>query len=342
MKLRLSDFDYHLPARLIAQHPSQKRDRSRLMVVERQSGDIGHCQFRDLPQLLKPDDLLVLNDSRVIPARLFARRPGGTRPIEILLLKDLGEGRWEALLRPGRRVRAGDRLVVAEGRMEAEVLPSPSNYRRLLKWHCQGDFSQLLQEHGQMPLPPYIQRSPGGLKEDLKRYQTVYAAKPGSVAAPTAGLHFTPALLERLRHVFLTLHVGYGTFRPIQSEDLTAHEMEAEFFEISPQAARAIQAQRNAQGRVVTVGSTSTRVLEHLASSQGEITAGAGETGLFIYPGHEWRVSEALITNFHLPRSTLFVLVSAFAGRELMQRCYRQAVEREYRFYSYGDAMLIV
>lgn len=342
MKLRLSDFDYPLPARLIAQHPSQKRDHSRLMVVERQSGDIGHCQFRDLPKLLKPDDLLVLNDSRVIPARLFAQRPGGTRPIEILLLKDLGEGRWEALLRPGRRVRTGDRLVVAEERMVAEVLSSPSNYRRLLKWHCRGDFSQLLQEHGQMPLPPYIERAPGGLKEDLKRYQTVYAARPGSVAAPTAGLHFTPALLERLRHVFLTLHVGYGTFRPIQSEDLTAHKMEAEFFEISPQAARAIQVQRNAQGRVVTVGSTSTRVLEHLASSQGEITSGAGETDLFIYPGHQWRVSEALITNFHLPRSTLFVLVSAFAGRELMLRCYRQAVEQEYRFYSYGDAMLIV
>ncbi|HSR69435.1 MAG TPA: tRNA preQ1(34) S-adenosylmethionine ribosyltransferase-isomerase QueA [Acidobacteriota bacterium] len=340
--MRLSDFDYHLPPQLIAQHPSQKRDESRLMLLDRRNGSIGHHRFRELPQLLAGDDLLVLNDSKVIPARLFADRPGGTRRIEILLLREVEKDVWEALLRPGRRVRQGTRLTIAAGKLEAEVMPSDSRLRRRLRFFYRGDFKNLLSQYGQMPLPPYIERGEGGLAADSERYQTVYAAREGSVAAPTAGLHFTPALLQSLRHVFITLHVGYGTFRPIESQDVPAHEMEAEIFEVEAEAARAVREQRRRGGRVVAVGSTSTRVLEHLARDKGEVKEAAGETALFIYPGFRWQVCDALITNFHLPRSTLLVLVSAFAGLDLIKRCYEEAVRHRYRFYSYGDAMLIL
>ena len=342
--VRLADFDYYLPPELIAQHPTPTRDASRLMVVNRQTKAINHARFHDLPSFLGPDDLLVINNTRVFPARLFARRAGGIGLLEVLLLKRASDDTWEVLIKPGRKARSGARLSFGPG-LNGVVLDSasPDQMIRLVQFDFEGDFFEQVQQLGKMPLPPYIGRerdleSP----EDRARYQTVYAQTTGSVAAPTAGLHFTPELLDRLRHVPITLHVGYGTFQPVKVDQVEDHRMHSEDYQIGPQAAAKIQAQLDEGRRVVAVGTTSTRVLEHVHRTAGRITAGTGSTDIFIYPGFAFRVAGALITNFHLPKSTLLLLVSAFAGTDFIRACYEEAILQRYRFYSYGDAMLIL
>ena len=339
--MKIAEFDYELPPQLIAQSPAAVRDQSRLMVVERATGRIEHRGFRELPDILTPDDFLVLNQSRVIKARLLGRRVNGS-PMEAFLLRELEDGVWEALLKPGRRIRTGQRVVFSPGELEATVLECPPGAPRRLRFHCQGELGRWLEKLGHVPLPPYIQRDPGPSPEDSDRYQTVYAKTPGSVAAPTAGLHFTPALLSRLPHGFVTLHVGYGTFKPVSVDDVAEHRMDPESYHVDPETAGAIRSRLEAGKRITAVGTTSTRVLEHLAARPGGVAAGEGLTDLFIYPGYRFRAVEALITNFHLPRSTLLLLVSAFAGVALIRECYRLAIARKYRFYSYGDAMLIL
>ncbi len=338
--LKISDFDYPLPPELIAQQPAASRDQSRLMVVDRKTGGIEHRIFREIADILTPDDLLILNQTRVFKARLPGRRENGA-PAEAFLLRDLGERVWTVLLKPGRKIRTGDRLIFREGGLEAVALDSDPGEPRRLRFEFEGDFADWLEELGQVPLPPYIRRDPAPAPLDEQRYQTVYARHPGSVAAPTAGLHFTPEILDRLPHRFLTLHVGYGTFKPVSVEDVREHSMDAERFQIDAETARLVQGRLDAGKRITAVGTTATRALEHLAL-RGKITAGEGWTDLFIYPGYRFRAVGALVTNFHLPRSTLLLLVSAFAGTELIRECYREAIARKYRFYSYGDAMLIL
>lgn len=343
-RVLLADFDYELPPELIAQHPPSDRASSRLMVLDRKTAGITHARFRDLPSFLTADDLLVLNDTRVFPARLNARREGAAGTIEVLLLKQKEECVWEVLLRPGRKARPGTRLIFAPG-LEAEVLQPPvgEEMTRLIRFAVSGDFWEHIERIGKMPLPPYIERDASDdSPEDRVRYQTVYARSRGSVAAPTAGLHFTPELLAELRHVQLTLHVGYGTFQPVRTEVVEEHRMHHEEYEIREEAASKIQEQLERGRRIVAVGTTSTRVLEHIYAKHKEIRAERGSTGIFIYPGFVFRVTGALITNFHLPKSTLLLLVSAFAGTELIKWCYQEAIREKYRFYSYGDAMLIV
>lgn len=342
--MRLADFDYHLPPELIAQHPTTTRDASRLMVANRKTKSITHAHFHDLPAFLAPDDLLVINNTRVFPARLFARREGTNSRLEVLLLKRVGNGTWEVLIKPGRKARAGGRLAFGPG-LSGIVLDSasPDQMTRLVEFRFEGDFFDQIQKLGKMPLPPYIDREPGDdSAEDRNRYQTVYAESTGSVAAPTAGLHFTPALLARLRHVAITLHVGYGTFQPVRVDQVEEHRMHSEDYDIGQEAASAIQAQLEQGRRVVAVGTTSTRVLEHVYRMSGRIVCGGGSTDIFIYPGFDFRVAGALVTNFHLPKSTLLLLVSAFAGTEFIRECYQAAIRERYRFYSYGDAMLLV
>ncbi|MEE8583734.1 MAG: tRNA preQ1(34) S-adenosylmethionine ribosyltransferase-isomerase QueA, partial [Acidobacteriota bacterium] len=326
--MKLSDFDYDLPPDRIAQQPCPVRDQSRLMVLNRRRGAIEHRRFRDLPDLLSPDDLVVLNDSRVIPARLFGRPSGRAGRVEVLLLRPEGERVWQALLRPGKKARPGDHLVFEEGVLEADVLPGPPRAARLLRFDWRGNFDELLERLGEAPLPPYIRRPQGSSGGDSRRYQTVFARRPGSVAAPTAGLHFTPELLERLKTCTVTLHVGYGTFQPIQSEELDLHKMEPERFSVSEESARRINRQRNSGGRIIAVGSTTVRVLEHLMGRHGAIQAGCAETDLFIRPGFRFQLVGGMVTNFHLPRSTLLLLVSALAGQGNIQRCYREAIEK--------------
>ncbi len=336
----LKDFQYELPPGLIAQHPSSRRDQSRLMVVDRTNGSILHRTFRELPELLRTDDLVVLNDTRVFPARLTGRKSTGGR-IEVLLLRQLSSRRWEALVRPARRCPPGTRLVFEEGCLGAVVQESGQPEKRQLEFHWEsGEFPDWLSRLGQVPLPPYIQRP--NEEMDRERYQTVFAARTGSVAAPTAGLHFTRELLGRLNHCEITLHVGYGTFRPVQSDRIEEHRMDAEVYSVGQEAAERIRAERDSGGRIVAVGTTTTRVLEHLMLEHGRIEAEDGSTDLFIYPGFRFQAVDALITNFHLPGSTLLMLVAAFGGKELMDEAYEVAVREEYRFYSYGDAMLIV
>ncbi|MFB3903939.1 MAG: tRNA preQ1(34) S-adenosylmethionine ribosyltransferase-isomerase QueA [Acidobacteriota bacterium] len=342
--MRLADFDYDLPSDLVAQHPTSTRDTSRLMVADRKTKKITHARFCDLPAFLAPGDLLVINNTRVFPARLFALREGGTSVLEVLLLKRVTDATWEVLIKPGRKARAGHRLSFGP-KLTGSVLDSasPEQMTRLIQFHSDGDFFEQIQELGQMPLPPYIDREPGHESpEDRERYQTVYAERTGSVAAPTAGLHFTPALLERLRHVAITLHVGYGTFQPVKADQVEEHRMHSEDYEIGPEAALEIQSQLEQGRRIVAVGTTSTRVLEHVYRANGRIVCERGSTDIFIYPGFDFGVTGALITNFHLPKSTLLLLVSAFAGTEFIRECYREAIRQRYRFYSYGDAMLIL
>jgi S-adenosylmethionine:tRNA ribosyltransferase-isomerase len=336
----LKEFQYELPARLIAQHPSSERDQSRLMVIDRAAGSIDHRTFRELPEILRADDLVVLNNTRVFPARLAGRKSTGGR-IEILLLRQIGLQRWESLVRPARRCPPGTRLVFEAGRFEAVVQEAGQPEKRQLEFFCEpGEFREWLYRLGQVPLPPYIQRP--NEEMDRERYQTVYAARMGSVAAPTAGLHFTRKLLDRLNHTEITLHVGYGTFRPVQCETIEDHRMDPERYSVEKRSAEWIRRQKDSGGRIVAVGTTTTRVLEHIAREHGRIEAGDGSTDLFIYPGFHFQTIDALITNFHLPGSTLLMLVAAFGGKELMSEAYEVAVREEYRFYSYGDAMLIV
>lgn len=346
MAMRLDQFDYHLPSGLIAQRPREPRESSRMMILTRRDGSLKDRSFFQLDEFLKKGDCLVLNDSRVIPARLNGRRESGGR-VEVLLLSRRGAGTkeqvWEVLLRPARRITPGTKIQF-EGGVRAEIADRMSEKTWVLHFEAMEDFDHFLDEWGRTPLPPYIKRK-NGIDEPRDRvmYQTVYARVRGSVAAPTAGLHFSREVLDRLRArgvtvATITLHVGYGTFRPIEAEYLEHHVMEEEFYEIGGDAADRI----NGAGRVVAVGTTSTRVLESIADGAGRVKPACGRTDLFIRPGHRFRRVEALITNFHLPRSSLFVLVCAFAGREPVMKAYASAIEKGYRFYSYGDCMLIL
>ncbi len=336
-----ADFDYHLPGELIAQHPTRDRADSRLLILERATGRITHSTFRRLPDALKPDDLLVLNDTRVFPARLYGRVDTTGAELEVLLLKELETNVWDVLLKPARRAPPGVRIRFADG-FAAEVLSSEPGMARRLHFDVSGDFWQWIEKLGQTPLPPYIRRGRTESAEDRDRYQTVFARVRGSVAAPTAGLHFTPEVLARLRHTSVTLHVGYGTFMPVKVEDPSLHRMHSEHYEVSQAAATVFRGQQAAGGRIVAVGTTTTRVLEHVVRIRGQLEADSGWTDLFIYPGFDFRVIDALVTNFHLPQSTLLMLVCAFAGTATIRSAYEEAIKERYRFYSYGDSMLIV
>ncbi len=349
--MKLSDFDYTLPPELIAQRPLGERDASRLLVLERTSGRITHAGFLDLPRLLEPGDLLALNDTRVFPARIFGRKaPTGGR-VELLLLEDLGQERWRALIKPYGRIRAPQRLAFADG-MEAVVEEMLGDGQAVVRLFGRGPLPAWLEAHGRTPLPPYIKRRADDSveeKEDRERYQTLFAAKRGAVAAPTAGLHFTERVFEGLadrgiERVAITLHVGLGTFQPVGTERLEDHVMEAERYEVGREAAQAVRRAAAEGRRVIAVGSTALRALESAAAAGGEIRAEGvkGKTALYIYPGYKFKIVGGLLTNFHLPRSTLLLLVSAFAGKDRLLAAYREAIARRYRFYSYGDAMLIL
>ncbi len=343
----LADFDYDLPAELIAQEPAPQRASSRLLYVDRFSSALSHRQFSQLPSLLPPECLLVLNDTRVVPARLRGRKHSGGG-IEVLLIQRVAgqEEVWQVLCKGGQNVRPGTRVEFGP-ELQAEWITQPEAGRGTLRFFHRENFQTLLERFGEMPLPPYIKRQPGGQREDRERYQTVYAHTPGAVAAPTAGLHFTAALMQTLRQqgietVFLTLHVGIGTFLPVRVKQAEAHQMEKEAFSISQEAARQINQAKAAGCKIVAVGTTTTRALESARHPDGQLQAGAQHTQLFIYPGFRFQIIDGLITNFHLPRSTLLMLVSAFAGRERILNAYAEAVAQRYRFYSYGDAMLIL
>jgi S-adenosylmethionine:tRNA ribosyltransferase-isomerase len=342
----VAEFDYCLPAELIAQEPAEPRDSSRLLVLDRATGAVEDRRFAELPDLLRAGDCLVANRTRVIPARLLGIAAEGGRPVELLLLRPAGDRRWEALVHPGRRCRVGARVDLAGGTARARVVGETSAGARVVEIEAPWPVPELLERHGLPPLPPYISRHDAPKPEDRERYQTVYARDDGSVAAPTAGLHFTPELLARLAGVgvvvhYLTLHVGPGTFRPLRAERVEEHRMEAEPIDIPASTARAVNDARREGRRVIAVGTTTTRALEWAAAADGRLREGSGDADLFIRPGHRFRLVDALITNFHLPRSTLLVLVSSFAGRAAVLDAYRHAVEARYRFYSYGDAMLI-
>lgn len=342
----VADFDYLLPKESIAQVPADRRDGSRLMVLHRLSGRMEHREFPDILKYLQPGDCLVLNDSKVIPARLFGEKAGTGARIEVLLLQRKHGDRWECLVRPGRRLRIGDRILFSqEPRLEASVAGSGAEGTRFLEFSYDEEFWSVLDRVGRIPLPPYIERE--SRDDDRERYQTVYSKKEGSVAAPTAGLHFTPDLLESIRRkgvaiAFVTLHVGIGTFRPVKTERVEDHRMHFEEYQIPEETADAIRTARKAGGRIVAVGTTSARTLESAALADGTVPAGSDSTGIFIYPGYRFRAVDALVTNFHLPRSTLLMLVSAFYDRESVLEAYRTAVTEGYRFFSYGDAMLLL
>ena len=339
--MKTSDFYFDLPEELIAQTPLERRDASRLLCLDRWSGAREHRIFSELPELLHPGDCLVMNDSRVLPARLMGmRETGGV--VEVLLLRDLGGGRWECLTRPGRKTRPGTRLIFGNGELEAEVLEVAEGGNRIVEFKYEGIFLEVLERLGKMPLPPYIKVE----LEDGERYQTVYSKEPGSAAAPTAGLHFTKELLARIadrgvRECFVTLHVGLGTFRPVKAEDIEEHEMHSEFCIMPEETARIITETKRSGGRVVCGGTTSCRTVESFANEDGTMDAKSGWTNIFIYPGYRFKCMDALVTNFHLPESTLIMLVSAFAGRENVLAAYNEAVREKYRFFSFGDAMFI-
>lgn len=345
--MKLSDFDFILPEQLIAQHPASERDCSKMMVVWRKTGKREHHRFRDLPEILGPEHFLVINNTRVFPARLRASRPGKNEEIEILLLKELRAGDWLALAKPGRKAPPGQELKI--GDLSARVLEAKDSGSRILRFDSHADLFSVFEQIGEPPIPPYIHRSRNqDLSEDRMRYQTVYARYSGSVAAPTAGLHFTPDVFQRLQDrsvpvCEILLHVGYGTFQPIRCEDVEEHRMEPEFFRVDADTASRIRSYKAEGRRLIAVGTTSTRCLEYLAREKSPLEGPAtGYCNLFIYPGFEFRMLDGLVTNFHLPQSTLFMLVCAFGGRELMLDCYREAISRDYRFYSYGDCMLIL
>ena len=335
--MKTSDFDFYLPEELIAQTPLERRDSSRLLTLDKCTGEIAHRHFYELPQLLRPGDCLVLNNSRVLPARL----PGGGA-CEVLLLTDKGDGLWECLVRPGRKLKPGAQVSFGEGRLTATVEAEASGGNRLVRFHYQGIFLEVLEELGKMPLPPYIKEE----LQDNERYQTVYSKINGSAAAPTAGLHFTPELLRQIQEMgvklcYVTLHVGLGTFRPVKAEDISEHEMHSEYCMIPEETARTINETKRNGGRVICVGTTSCRTVESFAAEDGTLKESAGWTSIFIYPGYRFKVLDALVTNFHLPQSTLIMLVSALAGREHVLSAYEEAVKERYRFFSFGDAMFI-
>lgn len=336
-----SDFDFYLPEELIAQTPLEKRDTSRLLHLDKQTGEIEHKHFYDIKQYLHEGDCLVLNDSRVLPARLIGARPtGGT--VELVLLKDLGDNRWECLSRPGRKTKPGQELVFGNGELTAVVEEVTLGGNRIVKFSYEGIFLEILERLGKMPLPPYIKEE----LQDSERYQTVYSKELGSAAAPTAGLHFTKELLAEIADMgvkicYVTLHVGLGTFRPVKANKIEDHEMHSEFCIVPEETAETVNVVKRAGGRVIAVGTTSCRTLESFTAEDGTLQATSGWTNIFIYPGYKFKCIDALITNFHLPESTLIMLVSALAGRENILNAYNTAVKERYRFFSFGDAMMI-
>ena len=340
--MKKSDFFYELPEALIAQTPLEKRDNSRLMALNRKTGEISHRHFYEIPELLRPGDCLILNNTRVLPARLYGTRKDTGAVVEFVLLKQLDANTWEAIAGPGKKAKTGVHFWF-HPRLAADVIDVLPDGNRVLRFQFDGDFYAILDEVGQMPLPHYIKEK----LIDKERYQTVYAKELGSAAAPTAGLHFTEALLQKLKRRgigigYVTLHVGLGTFRPVKVEEITEHKMHSEHFYVPPETADLISATKQSGGRVICVGTTSCRTLESMMRQEGKIAPCSGDTDIFIYPGYEFRCMDGLITNFHLPESTLIMLVSAFAGYENTMHAYQVAVEEQYRFYSFGDAMLIL
>lgn len=339
----VKDFYYDLPQELIAQNPLEDRSSSRLMVLDKITGEVEHRHFKDITEYLRPGDCLVINNTKVIPARLYGVKEGTEAKIEILLLKRKENDIWETLVKPGKKCKIGTKIVFGEGILTGEVVDIVEEGNRLIRFHYEGIFEEILDRLGQMPLPPYITHQ----LQDKNRYQTVYAKYDGSAAAPTAGLHFTPELLQQVRDMGVeiaevTLHVGLGTFRPVKETDVLKHHMHSEFYKIEQSEADKINKAKKEGHRVIAVGTTSTRTLESAADENGFLTEKSGWTEIFIYPGYQFKVIDALITNFHLPESTLVMLVSALAGREHVLAAYETAVEEKYRFFSFGDAMFIV
>ena len=340
--MKTSDFYYDLPHELIAQTPIEKRDTSRLMTLDRATGAVGHHHFYDLPDFLRPGDCLILNNSRVLPARLVGQRLPGGGICEVLLLNDRGENIWECLVRPGRKLRKGTKLSFGNGELTAEIVEQLEEGGRLIRFDYEGIFLEVLEHLGRMPLPPYIKEE----LQDQERYQTVYSKVLGSAAAPTAGLHFTPELLDIIQRKgvrigYVTLHVGLGTFRPVKEDAIEDHPMHSEYCTIPQETADLINETRASGGRCICVGTTSCRTLESWAADDGHMEARSGWTDIYIYPGYKFKVMDGLVTNFHLPESTLIMLVSAFAGREHVLAAYEEAVRERYRFFSFGDAMFI-
>ena len=328
---------------MIAQHPLEQRDSSRLMVLDRADGSVTHRHFRDLLEYVRPGDCIVFNNSRVIPARLMGHAVWRTTPIEVLLLTDRGEGLWECLTRPGRKTREGTELTFGDGLLTATVEKVQPDGNRLIRFHYEGIFLEILDKLGTMPLPPYIKEK----LDDPERYQTVYSKTPGSAAAPTAGLHFTKELLAELEQkgvklAFVTLHVGLGTFRPVKEEEITDHVMHSEYYIMDEETAAQINQTRDEGGKIWAVGTTACRTLETIADENGRVRPQSGWTDIFIYPGYRFKAVDHLVTNFHLPESTLMMLISAFATREMVMDAYQQAIDEEYRFFSFGDSMLLL
>ena len=345
--MRISDFDYELPEELIAQAPLARRDGSRMLIVDRASQTWHDTRFTDLPKYFRANDALVLNNTRVFPARLHGQRSPSGGAVEILLLREVKPNVWQTLIRPARRLQTGARIAFANSKLIAEVVESLDDGLRLIKFESEEPFERIIDELGDTPLPPYIKREQGETADDRERYQTVYASERGAIAAPTAGLHFTPQTLATIEEcgvqvVPVTLHVGYGTFEPVRVDELDQHAVAPEWFSINDVAAQSINRARANAGRIVAVGTTTARALESATGSEGQVRAGQGWADLTIVPGYSFRAVDVLLTNFHLPRSSLLFLVSAFAGRELVLAAYRHAVREGYRFYSYGDCMLVV
>ncbi|MGE5626494.1 MAG: tRNA preQ1(34) S-adenosylmethionine ribosyltransferase-isomerase QueA [Solirubrobacterales bacterium] len=340
--MKVSDFDFYLPKEQIAQHPLMKRDEARLMVLDKNNGNIEHKVFRDIIDYLESGDCLVLNDTRVIPARLFGAKEGTGGKMEFLLLKRIEKDKWETLVKPGKRAQIGTRFIFGNGELKAQVIDIGSEGSRIVEFEYEGIFEEVLDSLGQMPLPPYITEK----LEDKEMYQTVYSREQGSAAAPTAGLHFTTALLDKLRDkgikiAYLTLHVGLGTFRPVKVDDINSHVMHSEYYTLTKENADIINSCKENGKRVISVGTTSTRTLETIGDENNRVSEKSGWTDIFIYPGYKFKIVDALITNFHLPKSTLLMLVSAISSRDIIINAYETAVKENYRFFSFGDAMFI-
>ena len=339
--MKTSEFDYYLPEELIAQHPSSQRDEARMMVLDRKTGKTCDKYFYDIIDYLKEGDVLVMNDTRVIPARLFGARPGKSEKIEVFLLNNTEGSKWEVLVRPGKKMKIGTEVVFSE-ELSCKVIDIKEDGNRIVEFYFEGIFNEILDRLGNMPLPPYIKEK----LKDNEDYQTVYAKNPGSVAAPTAGLHFTKDLLQRIEEkgiklAYLTLNVGLGTFRPVSEDDPTNHKMHSEFYTISQETADIINDAKDKGNRVIAVGTTSIRTLESVYQKNNKVCEDSGWTDIFIYPGFEFKVVDAIITNFHLPKSTLIMLIAAFTSREIILNAYNEAVNKEYRFFSFGDCMFI-
>ncbi len=340
--MKVSEFDFYLPEELIAQHPKEKRDESRLMVVDKKDGEINHKVFKDIIDYINQGDCLVLNNTRVLPARLIGEKENTGGKMEFLLLKRLESNLWETLVKPGKRAKVGSRFVFGGGELKAEVKEIGEEGSRIVKFEYEGIFEEVLDRLGQMPLPPYITEQ----LEDRERYQTVYSKEVGSAAAPTAGLHFTEELMNKLKEkgvniCFVTLHVGLGTFRPVKVEDIEEHHMHSEYYTMSKETADIINETKKKGGKIIAVGTTSCRTLETIGDNSGKVSEESGWTDIFMYPGYKFKVVDTIITNFHLPQSTLLMLVSAFSSKDIIMKAYDIAVKEKYRFFSFGDAMII-